>query len=526
MAPNPLPLRGARLLRRAAQWVRLGEIGAAERAIAEARALAPDHPQVLRAEAALQLRQQRPLQAVASLERAAALDPADASLQVQLGRALRDAGDFAAALAALQKACELAPDFAPAWFNLGTQLFMATRAEEARAAFERAHALAPTHVPTLMGFAETLKTLGFPDLAAEQLRAAIRLDPSMAHAWQSLTNLKTIELSVAEVNQLERVYRHAGLADPARAIAGFALGTAFERQHRYPEAHSVFVDANAMQRRRIDWNPAWFSSVIDATIEAFSPPQTEAADCGLGREVIFIVSLPRSGSTLTEQILATHPEVEGADELRELAIVIEEESQRRGAGYPDWVAAATPADWERLGHRYLERTASWRRSKPRFTDKGLSNWQLIGAARAMLPAAKIVHCRRDPVETCWSCFKQLFPVGQPFSYDLGDMAAFWHDYDRLMRFWRARFPDRLHELDYADLVAHPQAQIRRLLDYCDLPFDPACMNFHQTDRNVRTPSAAQVRQPLRTDTALTGHYGQLLDPLRRALQPHTSIALR
>jgi hypothetical protein len=252
-------------------------------------------------------------------------------------------------------------------------------------------------------------------------------------------------------------------------------------------------------------------------MRTFSEPIACAADPQLGREVIFVISLPRSASTLTEQILASHPQVNGADELQTLPSILLEESTRRGLDFHEWAPQATAEDWERLGRSYMQRTKSWQ-SRSRFTDKGLITWQLVGAAHAMLPGAKFVNCRREPIETIWSCFKQLFPVGQPFAYDIHELVAFWRDYNRLLRFWHGRHPGLIYENVYEKLVANPEPQIRNMLDHCELPFDPTCLSFHETRRTVRTPSAAQVRQPLRNDTARAHRYGALLDPLRKALR--------
>jgi tetratricopeptide (TPR) repeat protein len=513
-----LPPRAARSLRRVAQWLRNGDLAAAAHSLAEARALAPGHSEVLRAEAALRQRQQPGGPSAAVLERAVAEHPRDAALRVRYGRALRDSGQLRAALAEFREATQIAPDFAPAWFNLGTLLFIGTEADAARDAFDRAHTLAPKHVATLLGYAETLKMLGDIEGAAARLRTAVDIAPTTVHAWHSLTNLKTIPLRDEELATLEDVYARAELPDPARVVAGFALAAALERARRYEDAYRVLVEANALKRREIEWSSAWFSGIVDASIATYSKPFAGTADPAFGSEAIFVVSLPRSGSTLTEQILASHADVAAGDELRELPNLIDEESKRRGRDYPAWVNDATAADWQRLGQNYLDRTVKWRGDKPRCTDKGLANWQFIGAIRAMLPGASIVHCRRDPVETCWSCFSQLFPMGQPFSYDLAEMAAFWRDYARLMHFWNERFPGAMHDLVYERLVEDPEVEIRALLNACRLPFDPACLEFHATTRKIRTPSSAQVREPMRSDTARTAHYGALLDPLRSALE--------
>ena len=271
-------------------------------------------------------------------------------------------------------------------------------------------------------------------------------------------------------------------------------------------------------RRLMPWDAAAHSQRIDAIGAAFETRPEHAVDATLGREVIFVVSLPRAGSTLAEQILGAHPDVEGAGEINDLAFIVQEESRLRGEAYPEWVGKATPEDWQRLGALYLERTSRWRSVHRIHVDKAVFNWPLVGAIAAMLPGARIVNCRRDALETGWSCFKQRFVRGQQiFSYSLEDIGAYWVDYDRLMFFWHARYPGRIYDLVLEDLTAAPEPDIRRLLDFCGLPFAASCLRSHQSERVVRTASAAQVRQPLRTDTARAQNYGALLDPLRRAL---------
>lgn len=230
-----------------------------------------------------------------------------------------------------------------------------------------------------------------------------------------------------------------------------------------------------------------------------------------------MISMPRSGSTLVEQILSAHPQIEGGGELPDLDAVLAAESNRRRRAFPDWVSDASPADWRRLGEDYLARTARWRTHAPHFTDKALDNWPLVGAAAAMLPGARFILCRRDPLETCLGCFRQLFAFGNHYSYDLDELAAYWREHERLLRAWRVRLPLRTLELVHEELLADQQGQTRRLLDFLGLPFDPACLDFHRSTRPVRTFSAAQVRQPLQADTARAQRYGAALQPLREAL---------
>jgi tetratricopeptide (TPR) repeat protein len=482
--------------------------------IAGALALAPDHPEVLRLAAVAAVLDGRPAQAVAALRHALASRPDDALLHNNLGSALAAAGDTDGAIEAFRRASSLAPALAASWYNLGKTLKARGDSDEAHEALARALALAPEHVAARIVQGDNLKALGRIDEAAAAYRAAIDRDALAAHAWWGLANLKTVRFDAADVDALERAFAvHGGYDRPA---LGFALAKALEDQDRYADAFAVLEAANRLRRAQQPWDRAHFGREVEAIAAAFaSPPPTEGSD--FGSEAIFIVSLPRSGSTLVEQIIAAHPDVEGAGELPDLSLVIDEESRRRGRPFPAWAGEADAADWRRLGARYLERTERWRRRRPRFTDKSLLNVPYVGAAAAMLPGARFVHCRRDPVETALSCYRQWFAQGQAWSYAIDDIAAFWRGHERLMALWQARLPRALHTLVHEALLAEPEASVRGLLGFCGLAFDPACLAFHQSDRSVRTASAAQVRQPLRRDTGRAARYGALLDPLRRAL---------
>jgi len=221
---------------------------------------------------------------------------------------------------------------------------------------------------------------------------------------------------------------------------------------------------------------------------------------------------------LFEQILAAHPDVEGASELPDLGIVLQQESQRRGMPYPQWVPQASAQDWQRLGQAYLQRTARWRKHRPRMTDKQPDNWKHAGILRAMLPGATVIETRRDPLETAWSCFKQQFYSQPHFANTLADIATYMQRCQCAMERFRERDPARIHLHHYEALLDTPEPQIRALLAHCGLAFDPVCLAFHQSPRSVRTASAAQVRQPLRATAARALAYGALLNPLLTLLE--------
>lgn len=411
------------------------------------------------------------------------------------------------------------PTSVAGWTELGRAQLTAGDARGALASIDQALALVPEDLRAALLRADALFFLGDIDGAAETYRAVIARSPAVGPAWLGLVSMKTLRLAPAEAEQLEKLHHtSAGPTEIDRIATAFALGKVLEDAGRYEDAFAVFAEGNAAMRRRTPWDARGFLARIDHMLGVFARTPAVAAPADLGSEVIFIVSLPRAGSTLTEQILSAHPDIEGASELSDLGAVIQEESQRRQAGFPDWIATANAEDFARLGRRYLERTARWRASRPRFTDKMPNNWLYLGAALAMLPGARVIDCRRDPVETGWSCFKQLFPRGAVFSYGLADIGHYGSAYARTMARWAELFPDRIHRQVYEALVAEPEPNIRALLDFCDLSFDEACLDFHRASRVVRTASAAQVREPLRRDTARAEHYGALLDPLREALK--------
>jgi len=453
-------------------------------------------------------------QAVDFLRKAALQRPSDATIQMHLGCALHDSGLHDEALFHLRRACDLAPEQAAAWYNLGKALKQQSKLEDAQQALRRALSLDDRHPLARISLADILAMRGEITRAVAEYRRVLSQQPDQAEAWHALANLKTVPLSPDDAEQIRRALRNPSISPDARVALGFSLFKALEDQRDYAGAFAALREANASKRGLVKWDADAERARVKAIMDAFRTPLPAPLDPTLGTEVIMIVSMPRSGSTLIEHILASHPQVEGANEIPDLPQVIEEESVLRGCPYPQWVAAATAQDWLRLGRNYLARTARWREKRPRFTDKGLLNWQFVGAILAMLPGAKIINCHRDAIETCFSCYRQLFRHGMHFSYNLDEMADHYLDYQRLSGYWQARYPGQVLDFSYEALLQEPEAQIHRLLAFCGLPFDPACLAPHRTRREVRsTASAAQVRQPMRGDMARAVHYRDFLKPL-------------
>lgn len=500
-----------------AQALGMGRADQAEAQLRPALLRYPDHPEVLRLHAGVLGLRGHHGQAIDTMRRALAMQPADPLYHNTLGTILGASGDFDSAIASLHRACELQPGLATAWYNLGVMLTRCVRNEEATEALKRAVALAPDNMDARALLADLLRMRGDVAESAAEYRKVLRKQSWAGMAWWGLADLRTGALTAGDIERMQSILREGRADDHDRIAIGFALAKALDERGRYLESLDALKRANAIARLRQKWNAPAFSAMVDTINHAFASPPSPSTPPEFGREVVFIVGMPRSGTTLVEQILASHSQVEGAGELPDVPLVLAEESRQRDKPYPKWVPDMRPEDWRRLGERYLERTSHWRDRKPGFTDKLPGNWMQIGAIRAMLPGARVIVCRRDPLETCFSCYRQLLPEGSEYARTPEDVTTFWRDFDRTANHFATTQPANVYQHGYEALIAEPETAIRRLLEFCGLPFEEACLNFQETRRAVRSPSATQVRQPLRGDTARTQAYGELLDPFRKGL---------
>jgi tetratricopeptide (TPR) repeat protein len=511
-----LPLPAATAMREVMRLHAQGDRLLAGQWLLQAAALAPAHPEVLLWQGLMALERQEWFTAAQVLAQAAPQRPHEGRLWRLLGHAQGQAGDAPTARASLQRAAALTT-MAADWLALSLECDAQGQHEDALAAVQALLRLDPRSAVGRLQRARCAKSLGHADEAAADCRALIRAGQEVARAWFSLVDLKTVRLSDAERLALEDAAQQPGWPAAEQQMLQFALGKALEDVGQTAHALAAFERANASVRAGLPWDAQAFSARVRAIRAAFDnlPAQPGSAR---GAEVIFIVGLPRSGSTLVEQVLASHAEVEGASELPTLPQVIDAESRRRGRPFPAWAAEASGDDWARLGQDYLRLTARWRQTRPRFTDKLPDNWVYTGAIRWMLPGARVIDCRRDALQTCWSCFKQLFaPDLAAYSYDFDSLARYARDCERLADHFAARHPRHVRVQRYEDLVAQPEAQTRALLAFCGLPFDAACLSPHQAQRAIRTPSALQVREPMQRISNPADAYGALLEPLRQAL---------
>jgi hypothetical protein len=320
-----------------------------------------------------------------------------------------------------------------------------------------------------------------------------------------------------------RLLESGDLGDESRAQIHNALGLQYEAVRDFDRAFENFAQCNSVRRKSEFYDPVDTQDTHDRVIELFN--QDFVGQTGgppLEPAPIFVVGLPRSGSTLIEQILASHSKVDGTHELADLSKVIRamRRGKRKDRRFPEVVAGLEAAGWAKIGAQYLERTSKHRGSAPYFIDKNPNNFIFIGLLKLAIPNAKIINARRHPLDSCLGSFKQLFASGQPFSYDMFELAEYYLQYQRLMDHWHRVLPGFVLDVHYEDVVGDLETQVRRLLEFCGLSFEPSCLRFHETERAVKTASSEQVRKPIySTSVNLWRNYEHHLGELIGILEP-------
>jgi tetratricopeptide (TPR) repeat protein len=378
------------------------------------------------------------------------------------------------------------------------------------------------HLRIVLG--HSLKALGRTEEAVCAYRDATSGQGDIGDAFWSLANLKTYRFSDHEVERMRglEALPYPGLPDHAHLC--FAMGKALEDRADYSGSWAFYERGNFLVRTKSGYRPEAKEDIARRLIEICREEffVSRAGGGATAQDPIFIVGLPRSGSTLLEHILASHPDVDGTHELHNIPrIVAELQGQGpdyRGARYPDLLPGLDPLIFERLGRDYLEETRVYRRGRPRFIDKMPNNFWHIGLIHLMLPNARIIDIRREPMACCVSNLKQLYARGQEFCYGIEEIARYYRTYLQLMRHWNRILPGRVLRVSYEDLVEDLETSVRQVLAHCGLEFDSACLAFHRSQRVINTPSSEQVRQPLfREGLSQWQHYDSWLDPLREAL---------
>ncbi|MGI9221839.1 MAG: sulfotransferase [Woeseiaceae bacterium] len=378
-----------------------------------------------------------------------------------------------------------------------------------------------------MSYGHSLRAAGRQDESVAAYKKVIEVQPSFGEAWWSLADLKTFEFTEAETGQIRRQLDSGSLANEDRLHFEFTLGKVLEDAGVYKESFEHYSEGNRLRRATTPYDATELTSGVNRS-KALMTPEFFAERAGYGcsaTDPIFIVGMPRAGSTLLEQVLASHSAVEGTMELPDMLRIVRELNEGAagtGSGkYPEVLAQLSADQLRALGERFLESTKVYRKTdRPMFIDKMPNNFANVGLIQLLLPNARIVDARRHPLACCFSMFKQLFARGQPFVYDLQDLGYAYRDYVDLMTHFDQVLPNRVHRVFYERMVADTETEIRALLDYCGLPFEEACLRFYETERAVRTASSAQVRQPInRAGVDHWRHYEPWLDSLKNALGP-------
>ena len=353
-----------------------------------------------------------------------------------------------------------------------------------------------------LSIAHSLKTLGRREEAIAAYRAAAAARSAYGDAWWSLANLKTYRFEDGELERMREAESAATTSVVDRYHLCFALGKALEDQEQYEKSFEYYARGNALKRAESRYRPEVFELNTRLQIEVCTPELfARNTDGGVrAADPIFIVGLPRSGSTLIEQILASHSAVEGTHELADLPRIVVDLQGRDWSldnpRYPAVLSQMSAADFRRLGEKYLSDTRVYRTGKARFIDKMPNNFRHLGLIHLMLPNARIIDARREPMACCFSNFKQLFAAGQEFTYSFEDIGRYYRTYVELMEHWDTVLPGKVLRIQHEDVVGHLERNVRRMLEFCGLEFEPACLEYYKTERSVRTASSEQVRQPI------------------------------
>ena len=479
-----------------------GELSAAENILRTHLADGGNHVEAFRLLARIEREYNALEEAEGLLEAALKLAPNHRSARLDYLGTLLDQQKYLQAREAIKPLLRLEPDsrellslYAAACAGLGQH-------DTAIETYQQLLAASPGSSVLHVARGHSLQSVGRKEEAIESYRQAAAVRPSFGDAYWSLANLKTYRFSQDEIARM-RAEEAAPAVDPVdRCHLCFALGKAYEDRSEYAESWHFYARGNVLKRARSLYRAAILENNIRKQIEVCTQ-EFFAARAGVGApdpDPIFIVGLPRSGSTLVEQIVASHSQVDGTQELPEVPRIVRgmegPQPDVDSPRYPGVLASLALEDFRKLGERYLTNARAYRGDKPFFIDKMPNNFRHIGLIHLMLPNAKVIDVRREPMACCFSNLKQLFASGQEFTYSIEDIARYYRTYLELMRYWDAALPGRVLRVCYEDLVEDLEANVRRILEFCGLEFEPACTEFYKTERTVGTASSEQVRQPV------------------------------
>ncbi|MDG1485492.1 MAG: sulfotransferase [Porticoccaceae bacterium] len=484
----------------------------------------PNHAEAMRLLASVATVHRKHEDAEILLLRAVSVSPKFARGWLDLAKTQLELGQYPEAVKSAESLVSLSPDIAESYVALANTQAQSNLTEQAIASYRHALEINRAHPGAFSGLAHQLKTVGRQQEAIDTHRQNIVINPTNSEPYWNLANLKTFRFEDSEVTKMEALLEDDSLEALSHVQLSNSLGLEYEGRKDYERAFSYFQRCNDLHRQSEKYDPIGHEVLIDMIQKIFSVEfLNEHQGLGLNdKSPILIVGLPRSGSTLIEQILASHSQVEGTHELSDLAQVVKDikKGGPKGSHFPENLTKLPTQAWVNIGQQYIDRTLKYRSGSPRFIDKNPNNFIYAGLLKLVLPKAKIINARRHPLDSCFGSYKQLFASGQPFSYDLTELGEYYLQYQALMDHWHQVMPGAVLDVDYEMVVADLDTQVRRILDYCELPFEESCLRFHETDRAVRTASSEQVRQPIYASSVnLWKNYEPYIEELIEVLEP-------
>ena len=451
--------------------------------------------------------------------------PEQSKWWLKLSSSLARQDQLVEAQEAVQQVLNIEPNLEEAQMLLGSIFVRDNRFADALDQYDAVLLQSPDNITALAQKGSALKTLGRQDESIQCLRRCMALDSSFGEAAWSLSNLKTYRFSDVEVATIEGLLVDEKLKDKDVVHFNYALGKAYEHRQQWDLAFNAYQAANRVKQKSATWSADEFSAQVDQIIATFTPQLLEQhRSSGVDdNSAIFVLGLPRSGSTLQEQILASHSQVEGTRELPYIPWMAQRLNRKPNAmcrdNYPLGAAQLGADQWQLLGEQFLDQAQRHRQTgAPFFIDKLPNNFLYVGLILLAMPNAKIINTVRNPIDNCFGCFKQLWAEGQHFTYDLEDLGRYYRDYHRLMAHWQSIFGKQIYSVNYEAVVADLETNVEALLEYCGLPMEEQCLRFHETKRAVNTASSEQVRQPIYTSAvAYWKHFEEHLQPLKDAL---------
>ena len=456
--------------------------------------------------------------------------PDNLDVSENLGSAYCAAGQYGNGQKQFEALLKAHPKRLQAWCNLGSARLNLGNTDGARHAYKSALSLDENFIPALTNLALLEGQSGARDLALEYYHKILLLHPTDGEIYSDLSRFKKFKPDDPDIIKMEKLMGSSIISSRDRMYLGYALAKAYEDIGRFDKSFENLNTASTLKRASIPFDMADVKNYVDAIIDCFTPDVFERHKNSAPHQTpIFIVGMPRSGTTLVEQIVASHSRVIGGGELSFLRDVITGQGTSavsisrlsgRNEGYPVGAVSLSDEDFAKIGQTYLDLATKRLNATDAFTDKMPRNFFFVGLIKLILPNAKIIHCKRSPLDTCLSCYSIHFPYGQEFSNDLTELGLYYREYDRLMGHWNKVLGDDILDVSYEDLVADPKSGTEKLLAFCDLSWEDECLEFHKTERQVTTASAAQVRQPIyKTAVKRWQRYEDYLQPLIDALGP-------